>query len=246
MVDLRSLAAVCVLAAVPIFVSRLRATTGSIRNVLLSFASGVSLAYVFTYILPKLAAKHQVLFRADDPGLLGYLEHHAYLVALGGFLIFYGLDLIAKRSKARAELNESSNFNIHAVFELQVAVFSAYNVLVGYLLVQVERPLNLWLMVIALGMHFLAADAALRRQNPIRYDSIIRWIFFGCTLCGWTIAQYYNASDAVEALWFAFLAGSIIIIVIQEEIPSEQHARFWPFLIGCVMYTGLILTIERL
>ena len=246
MVDIRSLAAVSVVASVPILVSHLRAVTGSARSAFLSFASGMSLAYVFTYILPKLAAKHNVLARADDVSLLGFLEHHAYLVALGGFLLFYGLDIAAKRRKATSEPRESSGFSLHSVFELQVAVFTAYSVLVGYLLVQVKTTLNLWLMVIALSMHFLSANTAIRRDNPAKYDSIIRWIFYVCTMAGWVIGQYYNASDAIEALWFAFLAGSIILIVIQEEMPSEQHARFWPFFSGTVMYTSLILAMEIL
>jgi hypothetical protein len=99
-------------------------------------------------------------------------------------------------------------------------------------------------MVIAFGMHFVATDAGLRSQNPSEYDMITRWIFVACTLGGWTLAQFYNASDAVEAIWFAFLAGSITIIVIKDEVPTEEHAKFWPFLAGAVLYTGLILAIE--
>ncbi len=244
MENLGDLLAVCVVAAIHILVSHLRSAKDSSRNVLLSLASGVALAYVFTYILPKLAAKHEVLAGADDPGLLGFLEHHAYLVALAGFLAFYALDIVAKRVKSSHASGGVAGFGAHSVFELQVAVFAAYSILIGYLLVQVGEPLSLWLMVLALCTHFLAADAALRRQNPPEYDHVTRWVFVVCTLSGWVLAKFYDASDAVEAVWFAFLAGSITIIVIKDEVPTEQHARFWPFLAGVVGYTGLILAIE--
>ena len=34
--------------------------------------------------------------------------------------------------------------------------------------------------------------------------------------------------------------------VIEEELPSEERARFWPFLAGAVSYTVLLLTIEAI
>ncbi len=91
MTNVASLVAVCVIAMVHLFVGRLRLPDGTQRSVWLSAAGGAAVAYVFVYVLPKLAAKQHVLVQAIDTGLYGFLEHHAYLVALLGFSLYYGL-----------------------------------------------------------------------------------------------------------------------------------------------------------
>jgi len=64
-----------------------------------SFAGGVAVSYVFVYTLPKLSKMQAVLFSSADSGLFGFLEHHAYLVALSGFVVYYALDRAAMLQK---------------------------------------------------------------------------------------------------------------------------------------------------
>jgi hypothetical protein len=123
----------------------------------LSFAGGISLAYVFVYVLPKLAAQHQVLLSMRDTGVLGY------------------------------------------------------------------------------GM---------RQENPAIYDDLVRWLLAGSTILGWTLGHFIEVGKPVLALWFAFLAGSIIVIVIIEEAPLKKAKPFWPLLFGATIYSALILGTE--
>jgi len=58
----------------------------------LSVSGGFAVGYVFIYVMPKLAMKQLILTGAPDTGLYGFLEHHAYLVALLGFIFYYGID----------------------------------------------------------------------------------------------------------------------------------------------------------
>jgi hypothetical protein len=66
------------------------------RSVWLSVAGGVSVAYVFMHLLPELA-EHQELIgeRARNAGLLGAIESHAYLIAILGLGLFYGVERFA-------------------------------------------------------------------------------------------------------------------------------------------------------
>lgn len=70
------------------------------RSRWLSLAGGTSVAYVFVHILPELKKGQDVMVRADLP--LEFLEHHVYIVALLGFVIFYGLERLAVRSRRQS------------------------------------------------------------------------------------------------------------------------------------------------
>ncbi len=247
MPTLLSLATVSFVALVHIFVGRFWFSRALERSGWLSLAGGISAAYVFIYVLPKLAAKHEVLMRARDTGVLGYLEHHAYLVALAGFLLFYGVDH-GVRYVHRQFAPSNRKKILLLVLELQVVVFSAYSVLVGYLIVREQTPgyTSMALTTIALSMHFLGIDHGLWRENEWAYDWLIRWIFAGCLVAGWGLGQLVEVSEPVLALWFAFLAGSITVIVITEEFPRGEKARFGPFAVGAIGYAGLFLVIEQL
>ena len=62
------------------------------RDVWLSVAGGVATAYVFLRLLPKLGKAQPVLTEMSDRGMGGFLHHHAYLVSLAGFVVYFGLD----------------------------------------------------------------------------------------------------------------------------------------------------------
>jgi hypothetical protein len=248
MQTLGTLLALVLIALVHLFVGRIRRLRLGPRSAWLSFAGGVSLAYVFVYVLPKLAAKHQVLVSAQHAGMLGYLEHHAYLVALAGFLVFYGLDRATTMARRARSADAAGRISFLLAFDLQIAGLSAYGVLVGYLLVHGQKPgvLAATFYGFAVAMHFIGIDYSMWRENAAIYDRFVRWLFAGCTILGWTLGHFVEVSEPVLALWFAFLAGSIVVIVITEEIPIKKVDRFWPLLVGAVSYTALLLGTELL
>jgi hypothetical protein len=79
------------LALVHIFAGKLRFLEATPRSIWLSFASGVSVAYVFVHILPELSKAQQTVTKAVGEAL-AFLEHHVYLLALLGLAVFYGLE----------------------------------------------------------------------------------------------------------------------------------------------------------
>ncbi len=246
MTSFPSLVSACVIVVVHLFVVRLRLPDEPQRSVWLSAAGGGAAAYVFVYVLPKLAAKQQVLLQAIDTGLYGFLEHHAYLVALAGFLVYYGLDRAIAYMGVFPGNGTQSNFSRLLALCSQVVGFAAYNVLCGYLMVHPPTAefIPLGLFTLALALHFLSTDHGLRHHNVAVYDRVIGPVLAASTFVGWGYGMVTQISDRTVALWFAFLAGGIIINVIKEELPSEQHGRFWPFLAGVIAYTALVLVVE--
>jgi len=76
---------VLVLSLSHLFVGRIKIINKN-QDILVAFAGGIGISYVFLTILPKLAKADKLFFTTDDIGFLLFLEHNAYLLALLGLL----------------------------------------------------------------------------------------------------------------------------------------------------------------
>ncbi|WP_224449387.1 hypothetical protein [Haloprofundus salilacus] len=225
------------LAVIHLEAERFRATALVSQRVWISFAGGASLAYVFVHILPELSEEQETL-RESSLGLLPFLEHHAYLVALGGFATFYGLERLAQRSRSEANEEEGD-----WVFWVHVASFGLYNLIIGYLLVhRIETGLwNLLFFFLAMGFHFFVTDAGFRRLHERPYHRYGRWLLAGAVLGGWVVGELVGLSEVNLALLFAFLAGGVVLNVIKEELPEQRQSNFVAFVVGAAGYAVLLL-----
>ena len=212
------------------------------RSRWLSFASGVSVTYVFVHILPELNAAQQDIPDQLTDGVT-FLEHHVYLVALLGLVAFYGLERSARVSQRQNRRKGSSEMTTAGVFWIHIASFAAYNALIGYLLIHREETgfLSLLLFFVAMAMHFIVNDFGLRENHKKPYDRIGRWALASAVIVGWAIGTNTQIHRAAVAVLFAFLAGGIVLNVLKEELPEERESRFWAFALGVITYTVLLL-----
>lgn len=118
-----------------LFSGKLLFLSGIPRSPWLSAAGGISVAYVFLHVLPELGKRQGAI---EEAGGLGraFLEHHVYVMSLGGLALFYGLERAAKSVRDRGDGSSKRAL----VFWLHIASFSAYNALIGYLLLHREPP----------------------------------------------------------------------------------------------------------
>ncbi|WP_266076450.1 hypothetical protein [Haladaptatus caseinilyticus] len=207
------------------------------RSSWLSMAGGASVAYVFVHILPELKGGTVL---ASVPLFFGFVERHVYIVALFGFSLFYGLERLAQTAGDEAASERKADDDI---FWLHIGSFTAYNALIGYLLVHREQPgqVNLLLYAVAMGLHFVVNDYGLREFHHQIYDRLGRWLLAGSVIVGWAIGNATEVDEAVVNTLFAFLAGGIILNVIKEELPEERQSRFWAFAAGASGYTTILL-----
>jgi hypothetical protein len=217
------------------------------RSRWLSLASGISVAYVFVHVFPELA-KAQETLRAEVESFR-FLEHHAYLVALFGMTVFYGLERMVKASQARRGEklpHTGSESSVGpGVFWLHIGSFAVYNALIGYMLLHREEQdlRGLLFFGAAMAFHFLVNDYGLREDHRNTYHRVGRWVLAAGVAIGWILGLWTTLNRAWIALLFAYLAGSVILNVLKEELPEERQSRFWPFAIGAAAYTFLLLTI---
>lgn len=207
------------------------------RSRWLSFSGGVSVAYVFVQIFPEMAEVQEAF--SSHTHFWVALEHQAYLLALIGLGTFYGLEKLIKSAKDEGEVSSRAR---SLAFSIHLFSFAIYNGLIGYLLVHREDTsvTGLVFYALAIGLHFLVNDYGLRQHHKQRYHQYGRWVLAASIVVGYVVGVTTHISQLVIHGLFAFLAGSIILNVLKEELPEERKSRFLPFLGGLVAFTLLV------
>ena len=229
------------LAAVHLLAGRLWILDGVPRSRALSFAGGVSVAYVFVHLFPEVQAAGADIAESEFGPLALFAEHHVYLVSLTGFVLFYGLERVAQETGDGS--NADGDSSSAGAFWLHVGSFGAYNALVGYLLLHREEGglVNLLFFFVAMALHFVVNDHGLREHHGSLYRRRGRWVLAGAVLVGTGVALVVSVPEGILAVLFAFLAGSVVLNVIKEELPEERESRFPAFVAGTAGYAALLL-----
>jgi zinc transporter ZupT len=237
----QSFVAAVALASVHLIAGKLRFLDITPRSMWLSFAGGVSVAYVFMHILPDLA-EAQTQFTMANSGWLARIERHVWMLSLAGLSFFYGLERLVRQSR-RSEVKKSRKQSEgRGIFWIHISSFAAYNLLFGYLLPRRETSAaDLALFVAAIGLHFVVNDFGLQADHRGSYDRIARWLLGLAILAGWAIGCTFDIHPLGVAALFAFLAGGIVLNVLKEELPEERQSRFWAFAAGAAVYCAVRL-----
>jgi zinc transporter ZupT len=224
-----------ILAGIHIFANKLKFLQVIPRSRWLSFSSGISVSYIFVHLLPELK-EWQMTFEQYTL----YLSHHLYLMALLGLVTFYGLERAVKLAKPKIEEEPPPG-----IFWIHILSFTLYNCLVGYLLINREESTVLSLVFFSLAMaaHFLVNDYGLYQHHRKLYIRKGRWLVSAGIGAGFGVGLITHISDPVLALFFAFLAGGVILNVLKEELPEERKSRYLPFLLGAALYAVILLAI---
>jgi hypothetical protein len=222
-----------------------------------SFAGGLAVAYVFLHLLPELAEGNRELAEVlgDEEQQSPLLGLEIFVVALVGFLVFYGLERLAERSKERAPTGrhgqaggaEDPREATHGsgnVFRVHLASFMIYNAIIAYTLAlgwQTSIAFAV-LFTIAMGLHFVVSDRGLEEHYQARFD---RWpprlLLAAALVVGWVLATLFApTSTLVVSVLTAFLAGSIMLNVFKQEIPPTRSSHFGWFTLGLALYALLL------
>ncbi|HYX95404.1 MAG TPA: hypothetical protein VE823_10080 [Geodermatophilus sp.] len=233
-----------------------------------SFAGGLAVAYVFLHLLPEIAEGNEAIGEAlsavVEPTPL--VDLGIFLVALAGFAAFYGLQRLADRrapAPARLAAVRAVPVGVGAsgggeraaedrapepagVYWLHLGSFMVYNALITYTMALRLRTGLAFavLFTIAMGLHFVLTDRSLEEHYPRRFPRSGRLLLAGALLAGWLLdALFAPTSALLVALLTALLGGSILLNVFKEELPSTGRSSYPWFLVGLVLYAGLLALI---
>jgi hypothetical protein len=221
------------LAVVHLTAGRLELLPSRYRRGLLSAGGGASVAYVFVLILPEIGEEAAAVAESG----VGFLaEQLVFLVALAGFVAFYGVEVAVSRRGTPAA-------GADAVYWAHVGVFAAYSAVVGYLLFHQERPglSNLFFYALAMALHFAVTDYGLHRHHGEVFDTGGRALLAAGTLLGALVGGLTEVDELRLSLLFGFLAGAIVFTVVVEEIPEITEARFAAFVAGAALFSAVLL-----
>lgn len=193
---------------------------------------------MFLHLLPELAAAEEVL---ADPGQeLGPVgDQLVWIVAVAGLLLFYGIEVATRRTRGQVRGERGS---AGPVFWFSMGSYAVYNLLIAYLLHQraEEGLLELVLFVLAMAMHFLVNDFALREHHKEPYRAFGRWVLVGGIVAGTALGASLELAETVVAASIAFIGGGVVLNVLKEELPSEAESRFPIFAAGLIGYAVLL------
>jgi len=171
--------------------------------------------------------------------MLSHLEEYVYLVALGGFVTYYGLERYVRRTRptpdgrttAQGSSGSTSAPSPSTTRSSASCSFTGETPGVGSLL----------LFAVAMALHFIVNDYGLPRTVQCGLLRPGRWILSASVLGGAAVGALVPIGRPVLGMLFAFLSGGIVLNVIKEAPPSERDSRFLPFLAGSVAYSALLL-----
>jgi hypothetical protein len=229
-------AAVSLFVAIHLWGGRLAGLAERRRSGWLSFAGGISVTYVFLHLLPEVG-RAQAEVEQRNGGWNGF-EQEAYAAALLGLVVFYGLEQLASGSRSDQRKGGNADMTHDWVFVVHAGSFALYNALIGYLLVHGEHR-RLAVFALAMALHLLVNDQALRLHHKHRYERWGRWLLSAAVIAGWFVALRTELPALVMHLMIAVLAGGVILNVMKEELPPERESRFLAFLAGVLGYAGL-------
>lgn len=225
------------------------------RRSIVSFSAGMSAAYVFVHLMPELhSAREAMLDAASMP--LRFEGLSIYIVALVGFIGFYGLDhlKVQLRPRRATPRDEPGAPHRHAHgdtgahddrrgFWIHLAGFAAYVVLMAYLMVRnlegETGPVALY--ALAIGGHFVTIEHALHEEHGADFVRIGRWLLAAMCLVGWLVGVLLPIPPHATALLVAFVSGAVIMNSAVMELPGEKDGRFLPFLAGGLLYALLLI-----
>jgi hypothetical protein len=213
------------------------------RRKWLSFAAGVATAYVFVHLLPELSEAQQIFTRATADKGLPFPESRVYSSALLGFILMYGLEHLVARSREQEETAHEIEGKI--VPWIHIGGFALYCALVTYVMARESERGVLFLIFyyLAMSLHFLGADHAFRREYGKWYDGRGKWVLAGGVLAGWLVASLSPLSIEALATLMGLVGGGVVMNSMITELPKEKEGRFWPFCLGAMGYSILLLLI---
>lgn len=204
-----------------------------------SFAGGVAVAYVFLHMLPNLVEYNKPIGQLlmNTQWLTPFTELTIYIVALCGFLVYYGLDLFAE-SHRKAGHDTSISYDLH------LAMFCLYNFLITYTM-SLRALVSLTataLFTLAMALHFVLTDRKFSRLYRTRFNHVGRYVLILALLAGWICTVIFDPVNIIVAAFMvAFLAGSVLLNVFREELPGVGLASFGWFALGSGLIAGILL-----
>ena len=181
-----------------------------------AFGGGLSVAYVFLHLIPSLDA-------AD-----GVVGPRIYFIALLGFVVFYGLDVMFQPPK------HAHPTKYHA----SLAVFFVYDGLMVFTLgLQLPpTPILTLVFAVSLALDVLDTDLELQEEYGARFVDLGRWVLLAGVAGGYALNLLRRPHPLVIDILTAALAGFMMFHTFKGVFPVGRNKKFPWFLAGLLTF----------
>jgi zinc transporter ZupT len=181
-----------------------------------AFSGGLSVAYVFLHLIPSLDA---------SDGLVG---PRIYFVALLGFVVFYGLDVLFQPPR------HAHPTRYHAY----LGVFFLYDGLMVFTLGLELPPTAILTLVFAvsLSLDVLSTDIELQGGYGARFVKSGRWVLLAGVAGGYALSLVRRPHPLVVDILTAALAGFMMFNTFKGVFPVSRNKKFPAFVAGLLMF----------
>ena len=184
-----------------------------------AFGGGLSVAYVFLHLIPSLDASDDVV------------GPRVYFVALLGFVVFYGLDVLFQPPK------DTHPTRYHAY----LWAFFLYDGLLVFTLALALPPTPILTLVFALSLALdvLDTDLNLQAEYGARFIKSGRWVLLAGVATGYALSLVRRPDPLVIDILTAALAGFMMFHTFNGQFPAARNKKFPAFLVGLLTFWGL-------
>jgi hypothetical protein len=243
-----SLIVALLFSAIFLFGSRLGHRPGDRRyQRFLSFAAGIAVAYVFVDVMPALGRMSEMVMEAPGRFQRVFPEYSIYLWAMIGFLGFYCLETMVPGSRRRPE-NHAGGHEGAARWQAWVHIggFAAYAWMLSYIMVwKLHETLALCLYGVAMGLHIFPVAHNLSSHYQAVYDRRGAFLLALASLAGWATGLALDIPKPILVNLVAVVVGGVIVNTSIAELPKAGEGRRWPFLMGALVCTALLLILSH-
>lgn len=236
-----SIASVVFLSVIHVLADMLRWKQHVPQKYLVSFADGISICYVFLGLLPKILTG-----TANVPDSVGpvavILKQSPFLPLLAGLVAFYGLERLVEKPTTGGSSHAASQPTEVRLWS-HLASYAVYKAIIGYLIVEMEDAVTICIFTISMAVHFLVVDYRMIEIHRDGYRRIGRWVLTAAILAGAAVGTMTVISPIVVTLLLGFVAGGVVLVVLEEEFSREHPTSFVAFFAAIVLYTTLQILI---
>jgi zinc transporter ZupT len=232
-----SLSAVVFLSLVHVLADLLRLKQQVPQKYWLSFADGISISYVFLGLLPKIIEGTDAMPESLGP-MVAVVKNNPFLPLLAGLVAFYGLERLVDKPEYEDKVDPSLSATGVRVWS-HLASYALYKAIIGYLIAKMADPVLISIFVLSMAVHFLVVDYRMMEIHKGAYQKTGRWLLTLAIFIGWLVGVTTVIAPIIVTLLLAFVAGGIVLVVLEEEFSREHPSSFPAFLAAVLAYMAV-------
>ncbi|UCE42895.1 MAG: hypothetical protein JSV17_08075 [Candidatus Aminicenantes bacterium] len=219
-----------ILGIIHFYSEKLKLPDGANRYRVISFAAGISIAYLFLNLLPH-------TYAAAD-----HLKNFVFVFLLLGFVLFHLAEKFiykhADQKKLARELKE-----VHSIS------FFFYYFMIGIVLYDkvLTSQLEGILFFIPIGLHASLSTASLSQiHGDIREGFGTKILLSLSTILGVIFALLVSVPNILDNILVSMIAGILLYIIVKEFLPEKEKGQPMFFLSGILVFIGFYILIESI